>query len=187
MSRAPGVLARIDPPARLLAARARAAGLLVAACALVVASFWSLDLQWRALFSRDSAHAMARFVAEFFPPDASPPFVRKVARATLETAAMSALGTLLAMLFGLLLALPAARTHARAENLSRTSPALPPFSRLPHARHLAKLGHPLQALLQCRRSPPGRRAAGTAIPAMDRSAATAMARDATGASQQGNR
>lgn len=114
MSRAPGVPARVAPPARLLAARVRAAWLLLGACALIVASFRSLDLQWRALFSHDSAHAMARFVAEFFPPDASPPFVRKVARATLETAAMSALGTLLATLFGLLLALPAARTHARA-------------------------------------------------------------------------
>jgi phosphonate transport system permease protein len=101
-------------PPRLIALRTRTAWVLLALAALVVASFWSLDLQWRVLWSRDSLAAMARFAGEFFPPDTSPPFVRKVAQATAETLAMSALGTLLAALFGLLLALPAARTHARA-------------------------------------------------------------------------
>ena len=101
-------------PPRLIALRTRTAWVLLALAALVVASFWSLDLQWRDLWSRDSLAAMARFAGEFFPPDTSPPFVRKVAQATAETLAMSALGTLLAALFGLLLALPAARTHARA-------------------------------------------------------------------------
>jgi phosphonate transport system permease protein len=57
---------------------------------------------------------MVRFAGEFFPPDTSAPFLGKVAQATAETLAMSALGTLLAALFGLLSALPAARTHARA-------------------------------------------------------------------------
>jgi len=80
----------------------------------VVASFWSLVLQWNALWSSDSVAAMSRFAAEFLPPDTSPAFIRKVTRGTAETLAMSALGTLLAALFGLLLALPAARTHARA-------------------------------------------------------------------------
>jgi phosphonate transport system permease protein len=101
-------------PARLIALRARTGWVLLAALALVAASFWSLDLQWSAFWSRGSAASMGRFAAEFFPPDTSPPFVRKVALATAETLAMSALGTLLASLFGLLLALPAARTHARA-------------------------------------------------------------------------
>jgi phosphonate transport system permease protein len=101
-------------PSRLIALRARAGLALLGAVALVAASFWSLDLQWRALWSREAVTAMARFAAEFFPPDTSPAFVQKVARATAETLAMSALGTLLAALFGLLLALPAARTHARA-------------------------------------------------------------------------
>jgi phosphonate transport system permease protein len=94
--------------------RSRGGWIALAVLAPVVASFWSLDLQWRALWSRDSLAAMARFAGEFFPPDISPPFVRKVAQATAETLAMSALGTLLAALCGLLLALPAARTHARA-------------------------------------------------------------------------
>jgi phosphonate transport system permease protein len=79
--------------------------------ALVVASFWSLDLQWRAFLSMDAAASMARFAGEFFPPDLSAPFVRKVLMASVETLAMSALGTLLAGLAGLWLALPAARMH----------------------------------------------------------------------------
>jgi phosphonate transport system permease protein len=101
-------------PPGLIELRARAGWVAFAALALVAASFWSLDLQWHPLWSRDSAAAMARFAAEFFPPATSPSFVRKVALATGETVAMSALGTLLAALFGLLLALPAARTLARA-------------------------------------------------------------------------
>jgi phosphonate transport system permease protein len=100
-------------PSRLIALRARAGWVLLGLAALVVASFWSLDLQWRALWSRESVAAMARFAAEFVPPETSAPFVWKVARATAETLAMSALGTLLAAACGLLLALPAARTHTR--------------------------------------------------------------------------
>ncbi|HEY9029305.1 MAG TPA: phosphonate ABC transporter, permease protein PhnE [Burkholderiaceae bacterium] len=78
---------------------------------LVVASFWSLDLQWGAFLSLEALQSMARFVGEFFPPDLSPAFVRRVAWASVETLAMSALGTLLAAAFGLLLALPASRAH----------------------------------------------------------------------------
>ncbi len=84
------------------------AGLFVAALALLVgASFWSLDLQWAQFFSADAARSMGRFVGEFFPPDLSPPFVARVAAATVETLAMSLLGTALAALAALLLALPA--------------------------------------------------------------------------------
>ena len=101
-------------PWRLLALRARAGGVLLAAAALIVTSFWSLNLHWGAFWSRDSMASMARFAGEFFPPDTSAPFLRKVAQATAETLAMSALGTLLAAVFGLLAALTAARTHARA-------------------------------------------------------------------------
>jgi len=101
-------------PPELVARRARAGWVTLAALARVIASFWSLDLQWRQLGSRESAAAMARFAAEFLPPDTSGPFMVRVALATGETVAMSAVGTLLAALFGLLLALPAARTLARA-------------------------------------------------------------------------
>ena len=78
--------------------------------ALVVASFWSLDLQWAQFFSLAALHSMGRFVAEFFPPDLSPAFLRKVLAGTLETLAMSVLGTALAAAAGLLLAGPASRT-----------------------------------------------------------------------------
>ena len=78
--------------------------------ALVAASFCSLDLQWAQFFSLDALHSMGRFVGEFFPPDLSLPFVRKVLAGTLETLAMSVLGTALAAAAGLLLAGPASST-----------------------------------------------------------------------------
>jgi phosphonate transport system permease protein len=74
--------------------------------ALVVASFWSLDLQWAQFFSGAALRSMGRFLGEFFPPDLQPAFLQKVGVAALETLAMSALGTVLAALGGLLLALP---------------------------------------------------------------------------------
>lgn len=79
---------------------------------LVIASFCSLDLQWAAFVSMDAARAMARLGGEFFPPDLAPAFLRKVGGASIETLAMSALGTLLATGAGLLLALPASRGAA---------------------------------------------------------------------------
>jgi phosphonate transport system permease protein len=91
----------------------RALGALLSLLALVVLSFGTLDLQWAQMFSLESARSMGRFVAEFFPPDLSPDFVGKVGWAALETLAMSALGSLIAAFFGLLLALPAARLHGQ--------------------------------------------------------------------------
>ena len=91
------------PPQGRWSAAAFGLGLL----ALVVASFWSLDLQWAQFLSIDAMRSMGRFVGEFFPPDLSPAFVRKVLIGTLETLAMSVLGTALAALAGLLLAGPA--------------------------------------------------------------------------------
>jgi phosphonate transport system permease protein len=70
----------------------------IAIGALVVASFATLDLQWAQFFSADAARSMGRFVGEFFPPDLGPAFLRKVGWATLETLAMSLLGTALAAL-----------------------------------------------------------------------------------------
>jgi len=98
-------------PAPLFDARCKACWFSVGLVALVVASFWSLDLQWGAFLSLDASRSMVRFVGEFFPLDLSAAFVRKVGAASLETLAMSALGTLLAAGSGLLLALPASRTH----------------------------------------------------------------------------
>lgn len=102
-------------PARPTASeRAQAAGpclgCIAAACAVaiaVVASFIYLGIDFRALFARESMAAMAKFIAEFFPPDLSRAFLVKTAWGALQTLAMSALGTLLAMLAGAALALPA--------------------------------------------------------------------------------
>ena len=96
---------KLPPP--LFDARCRACWFTVAVLALVVASFWSLDLQWAQFLSLDAARSMGRFVAEFFPPDTSPAFLHKVLQAGGETLAMSALGTLLAAAAGVVLALPA--------------------------------------------------------------------------------
>lgn len=96
-------------PTQLLAARRQAALFTLALLALVLASFGSLDLQWAQFLSLDAARRMGRFLGEFFPPDLSTGFLGKVAVATWETLAMSALGTLLAAVAGLLIALPASR------------------------------------------------------------------------------
>ena len=101
-------------PPRLFHARCTACWAMLGIVALVVASFWSLDLKWRDFFSGDAAASMGRFVAEFFPPDTSAAFMGKVWRASLETLAMSALGTLLAAAAGLVLAIPASRLERDA-------------------------------------------------------------------------
>ncbi len=101
---------KLPPP--LFDARCRACWFTAALLLLVVASFCSLDLQWAQFLSLDAARSMGRFGAEFFPPETSPEFLRKVASGTWETLAMSALGTVLAAAGGLLLALPASRLQA---------------------------------------------------------------------------
>jgi phosphonate transport system permease protein len=75
--------------------------------AAVVASFMYLAIDFRALFSGESMRTMAKFIAEFYPPDVSAPFLAKTAWAALQTLAVSALGTLLAVVAGGVLALPA--------------------------------------------------------------------------------
>ncbi len=78
---------------------------------LVIASFWSLDLQLGRLFSIESAKRMGRFFAELLSPNLDSKFLIKLAGASIETLAMSALGTLLAAVFGLMLAVPASKSH----------------------------------------------------------------------------
>ncbi len=103
---------RLPPP--LFSARCKLCWFVAAVLALIVASFLTLELQWGAFLSLDAARSMGRFVAEFFPPDLSAPFLHKVATATWETLAMSAVGTVLAALAGLLLGLAASRAHLGA-------------------------------------------------------------------------
>jgi phosphonate transport system permease protein len=93
--------------------RWKAAAVLLALLALIVASFVSLDLKWAEFFAPDARAAMGRFGASFFPPETSPAFLMKTGQALLETLAMSALGTLLAAVAGLLLALPASQPGTR--------------------------------------------------------------------------
>jgi phosphonate transport system permease protein len=98
---------QLPPP--IFDARCRACWFTAALLVLVVASFVSLDLDWASFASMEAARSMGRFVAEFFPPDLSPLFVNKVAWAAWETLAMSALGTAIAAVLGLALAVPASR------------------------------------------------------------------------------
>lgn len=81
--------------------------LLAAMAALVIASFATLPLQWSALFTLDAARTTAEFLQGFAPPDLSSPFMKKIAVATAETLSMSAVGTGIATVFGIALALPA--------------------------------------------------------------------------------
>lgn len=101
---------RLPPP--LFSARCRGCWFVAAIFVLVVASFASLDLKWSAFFSSESGTSTLRFAKEFFPPDLSPTFVSKVWVGTLETLAMSLLGTMLAAAFGVVLAVPASRFYA---------------------------------------------------------------------------
>jgi phosphonate transport system permease protein len=100
---------KLPPP--LFDARCKACWFTAGLAVLVVASFWTLDLQWGQFLSLDAARSMGRFVGEFFPPDLSAPFLHKVAVGAWETLAMSLLGTAIAAAAGLALALPASRLH----------------------------------------------------------------------------
>jgi phosphonate transport system permease protein len=83
-------------------------GLLLAA--LLMAVLWSfqfLDLDFANLVSADGLSQMADYASGFLAPDFSAPHLAAIGRGALETLAMSALGTLLAALLGLALALPA--------------------------------------------------------------------------------
>ena len=99
-------------PRNLFDARCTACWVVLGLIALTAASFWSLDLKWAQFFSVDAAKKMGKFVGELLSPSFEWKFVRRVLIASLETIAMSALGTLLAVIGGLLLALPASRKHA---------------------------------------------------------------------------
>lgn len=113
-----------------MTSRRRAAFVLLAIASLVVASFATLGLRWGDFLSPGALQKMGAFGASFFPPEASAGFLRKTLQAAGETLAMSLLGTLLAAMAGLLLALPAsgqglARAAARLLlNVLRSVPEL---------------------------------------------------------------
>jgi phosphonate transport system permease protein len=73
----------------------------------VWASFAFLALDPGQLLSGEARALMWKYVLSFFPPDVSAEYVVRIGHGTLETVAISAVGTALAAVFGLLLALPA--------------------------------------------------------------------------------
>ncbi|MDT4823692.1 Phosphate-import permease protein PhnE [compost metagenome] len=94
--------------------------LLLAIVAAVIASFAYLAIDLGSLFSPASLGQMGDYARRFLSPDLSAEHLRAILRGALETLAMSAIGTLLAALLGLLLALPAAgRFGALAQGLTR--------------------------------------------------------------------
>lgn len=97
-------------PPPLFHLRSKAFWFLAGVALLVGLSFWSLDLQWAKFLSSGAFAKMGRFLAELTQLEGSPAFIRKLWMAGLETLAMSAVGTLLAVVLGLALALPASKT-----------------------------------------------------------------------------
>lgn len=76
--------------------------------AAIVASFAYLGLDFGALIGNGGLAQMGEYAGRFLTPDLSSEHLRAVAHGALETLAMSGIGTLLAVVMGLLLALPAA-------------------------------------------------------------------------------
>ncbi len=112
---------KLPPP--LFDARCKACWFVVGIFALIVASFVSLDLQWSKFLAPGALVRMGHFIGELMHPNLDAAFLGKLLQATLETLAMSALGTLIAVVLGLALALPASKTHtddpARWRSLTR--------------------------------------------------------------------
>ncbi len=102
---------------KLFDARCTACWFVAAVLCLIVASFWSLNLQWTQFLTWSAFQKMGKFIAELFPSNVEPTFLKKLFIASLETLAMSSLGTILAVILGLALALPASKSHA--EDLAR--------------------------------------------------------------------
>lgn len=106
--------------------------LLLGLLALICASFYSLTIQWGELFTADALRSSLEFLRGFAPPELAWPFLVKIAGGTLETLSMSALGTGIAFVIGIALALPAsgrfgsvARSCIRlALNILRSIPEL---------------------------------------------------------------
>jgi phosphonate transport system permease protein len=101
---------RLPPP--MFDARCKACWFVFGLICLTIASFWTLDLKWAQFFSANAVRKMGRFVVELLVPEVSSKFLTKLFWATCETLAMSALGTLIAAVLGLALALPASKAYA---------------------------------------------------------------------------
>jgi phosphonate transport system permease protein len=101
---------KLPPP--LFDARCKACWFVFGLMCLTAASFWTLELKWAQFFSADAASKMGKFIGELLVPELKPKFLTKLFWATCETLAMSALGTVIAMVLGLALAAPASKAYA---------------------------------------------------------------------------
>lgn len=95
------------PPQDLLSWRCSACWCLAGLSLLVVASFMTLDLQLERLLTSEALDRMGRFIGELMSPRLSLAFLQKVGAASLETLAMSGVGTLIAAAAGIVFTLPA--------------------------------------------------------------------------------
>jgi phosphonate transport system permease protein len=86
--------------------------------ALLWPGFRLTEFDPAALFDPRSREAMGRFAATFFPPAASPEFLRLVFKSTLETLAIATSG----MAVALLIAVPLTLTVTRSLSISRLGP-----------------------------------------------------------------
>ncbi len=99
------------PPAHRASPFGWRSGLLLLGLPLtIVASFAFLKIGFSELLTAEAGRSIAEFIASFFPLDLSAEWLQKVAKGVWETLAISVVGTLLAAIVGLLLALP--RPHA---------------------------------------------------------------------------
>ncbi|MBD2839281.1 phosphonate ABC transporter, permease protein PhnE [Pseudomonas sp. JM0905a] len=87
---------------------------LLALLAAAIASFIGLGIDLGALVSGDALQQMGSYAARFLKPDLSAPHLAAIGWGALETLAMSALGTLLAALLGMVFAIPAAGRFGNA-------------------------------------------------------------------------
>lgn len=85
--------------------------ILIGLSLLITVSFVSLNLKLLDFLSFDAMSRMGKFIGELLSPNFSSKFVVKTAWGALETLAMSALGTLLAAVFGLMWALPGSKVY----------------------------------------------------------------------------
>jgi phosphonate transport system permease protein len=98
----------------------RSLGWLLLILLAIGASFAYLEMDTGGLFDARGLGQMLDYGRDFLSPDLTSAHLAAVGRGALETLAMSAIGTLLAALLGMLLALPAAGRFGRiAQSLSR--------------------------------------------------------------------
>ncbi len=88
--------------------------LLLVLALLVSASFVTLDLRFSEFLEPGAISKIQEFVSGFFPPLTEKDFLQRLAQAGLETVAMSLVGTALAVILSIGLAVAAAKTNYQA-------------------------------------------------------------------------